>query len=543
MFNAEPAPRISKLTARIMAVNSLPLVLLVGGVLYFSGYQDRLIQNEFDSMSKEAHQFAAALGEGAVISSDDERDLLSPELAQKMTERFAEISDTMDADDTRTRVFDSRGTVVTDMLTMGRKSTVQRLKLAPPGQWTGLEHWLKTVRAWWRKRLWSQNYPPYKEGLDMTSRDYEIVENALLGEEGRQVWIMPDGRILLGVAVPVQRYKEVLGSLLFTRTGNKIEQAVNEVQMDIFNLFLVTLMLTIMLSLYLGRTIANPLKELAHAARGLQAGRGGGMKWQLSIPEVSNKDEIGELAVALREMVSALGARMHAIETFAADVAHEIKNPLTSLHSAVETALKINDPVRQQKLMAVIAHDVKRLDRLITDISQASRLEAELNRAETNRIIIHDMLHMVADLYTMQDWEKEPRHAKVVLEGDKGSELAIRAAGNRLVQVFQNLIDNALSFTPVTGTVRISVERQGMAVVVRVRDEGPGIPENKLDAIFERFYSERPAGEAFGQHSGLGLSIAKQIVEAHKGRITAANIKDANGKVLGACFTVELPLA
>ncbi len=533
--------RLSPLTARILAVNAMPLILLVVSILYFDGYQNRLVQNELDSMTKEARQFAAALGEGAVISSEDERDLLSPELAQSMLRRLMETTET------RTRLYDIRGTLFSDSQHMpGHTHMVQSEILPPPGASTNhhLLECLENAIAWFRLNSWSKKYPSYKEETDPSSEDYMIVEHALDGDEDGEVWLMPNGHILLGVAVPVQRYKGVLGAVFLSRAGVKIEQAVMGVRIDIVRLFSLTLVLTILLSLYLARTIAKPLQQLSIAAEGLKSGQSaqmGALKLQSTLPDFSSRDdEIGDLSIALRAMVKALGERLHATENFAADVAHEIKNPLTSLHSAVETALKIKDPERQQKLMLVIADDVKRLDRLITDISQASRIEAELSRAKTKPIALERMLEMVVALYEPIDDTPKPN---VVLETGKDVHAVIDGSETRLVQVFQNLIGNALSFSPTNGTVRVSLVTERGIARVSVADDGPGIPENKLEAVFERFYSERPEHEEFGKHSGLGLSIAKQIIEAHQGKITAHNIKDAAGTVKGALFVVELPLS
>ena len=532
--------RLSPLTARILAVNAMPLILLVVSILYFDGYQDRLIQNELDSMTKEARQFAAALGEGAVVNSEDERDILSPELAQSMLRRLMETTQT------RTRLYDIRGTLFSDSQHMpGQISTVQSEELAPPGETDSvhvqLSETLDRSMAWVRLNSWSKKYPPYQEQTDPSAEDYKVVDRALDGDEGGEVWLMPNGHILLGVSVPVQRYKSVLGAVFLSRAGSKIEQAVMGVRIDIVRLFCLTLVITILLSLYLARTIAKPLQQLSSAAEGLKAGQIGALKLQLNIPDFSHKrDEIGDLSIALRAMVKALGERLHATENFAADVAHEIKNPLTSLHSAVETALKIKDPERQQKLMLVIADDVKRLDRLITDISHASRIEAELSRAKTKPISLHPMLEMVVALYEPMDDEQRPN---VIFEPSEDTSATIYGAETRLVQVFQNLIGNALSFSPVDGTVRVSLTTTKDKARICVADDGPGIPENKLEAIFERFYSERPSHEAFGKHSGLGLSIAKQIIEAHQGTLHAENIKDETGAIKGALFVIELPLS
>jgi two-component system sensor histidine kinase ChvG len=541
--------RISPLTLRILALNSLPLVVLLVSILYFSGYQDKLIRNELDSMLKAAHQVAAALGEGAVILSDEERDMLSPELAQKMVRRLGEIPEQPQgappADPPpRIRLFDIRGSQISDSSTLpGRRNSVQREELPPLDELSPVRNTWEDFLGWWRHRSWTEGYPTYRENPDPNSTDYAIAEKALNGEEGGQVWMLPRGHILLGVSVPIQRYKGVLGAVMMTKTGDKIEDAVNDVDIDVLQLFLLVLCLTVMLSLFLARTIAQPLRQLATAAKGLEIEQMARPAWKVPIPDLSQRhDEIGDLSTALRSMVKALGDRLSATERFAADVAHEIKNPLTSMHSAVETALRLEDPDRQKQLLRVMADDVRRLDRLITDISQASRLEGELSRAPSERIGLKDLLLTVIDLYHQHDTEKRT-HAPVVLEeGSEVPDVAVLGVESRLGQVFRNLIDNALSFTPLSGAVRIHAVVKDRHVCITITDEGPGIPENKTEAIFERFYSERPSTEKFGQHSGLGLSIARQIVQAHKGKIWAENMYWENSTVKGARFHIELPI-
>jgi two-component system, OmpR family, sensor histidine kinase ChvG len=233
-------------------------------------------------------------------------------------------------------------------------------------------------------------------------------------------------------------------------------------------------------------------------------------------------------------MTAGLWNRIDAIERFAADVSHEIKNPLTSLRSAVETTARVTDPVQQRRLMAIILEDVQRLDRLITDLSDASRLDAELQRAESGSVDIGRMLGMLADLYrtTLED-----SGIKVTLSLPPGSSLTVPGIEDRLVQVFRNLIGNAISFSPPGGSITLRARREGAWVIATVEDDGPGIPAGKLDAIFERFYTERPAGEKFGTHSGLGLSISKQIITAHRGEVFAENREGRPG----ARFTVKIP--
>ncbi len=230
---------------------------------------------------------------------------------------------------------------------------------------------------------------------------------------------------------------------------------------------------------------------------------------------------------------------MDAIERFAADVAHEIKNPLSSIRSAIETLRRIQDPARQKQLLAIITDDVTRLDRLITDVADASRVDAELSRIATEQVDIAPILHTLKDLQDATRGDDDPWiELDVVPSG-----LVVLGVEDRLVQVFRNVIANAESFSPPRGRIAIAARRTAGGVEITVDDDGPGIPDGKLDQIFDRFYSERPSEERFGQHSGLGLSISRQIVEALRGRIIADNRRAPDGHVLGARFTVVLPAA
>jgi two-component system sensor histidine kinase ChvG len=351
---------------------------------------------------------------------------------------------------------------------------------------------------------------------------------------------MTGGRLMISVAVPVQRYRQVLGALMLSSDDTGIEVALRDVRIDILNVFLVVLSATVLLSLYLASTIARPVRRLAEAAD--QVRRGQGRKAQ--IPDLSSRgDEIGDLSAALKDMTAALWDRMDAIERFAADVAHEIKNPLSSLRSAVETIARVEDPMQQKKLMSILLDDVKRLDRLISDISDASRLDAELSRAELEPVAIGRMLETLIEI--QRTAQPDGATFDLDLQGDADA-LVVMGIEGRLVQVFRNLLSNAVSFSPPGGNIRIRCGREADAVIVAVEDQGPGIPDAKLEAIFDRFYTQRPPGEKFGTHSGLGLSISRQIVEAHGGRIWAENLRDPAaplGGSLGARFTVRLPAA
>ena len=537
------AAGLSPLTLRILAVNVMALAILVGSLLYLGRYQDRLIATELDGLLMQARLSASAVAEGAVVLDREERNILSPLLARLMIRRLVEASET------RTRLFDLDDTLLADsQILLDQAGKVQEKRLPAPNDFwdhVGIMGFFDLIDRLAQK----QEYPLYPEEEIQQGQQYEIVKQAQETGPVTQVWRLPEGGLLLSVVVPVQRYKQVLGTVMLTRPDTKINVAIQEVRLDILKIFGVTLFITILLSVYLARAIARPLKLLAKAAERVRRGQSqmvglSGTARLLNhnaIPDFSaRQDEIGDLSVALREMTSALARRIGAIENFAADVAHEIKNPLTSLRSAVETAGKVSDPERQQKLMQVIRDDVDRLDRLISDISHASRLDAELTRDEAAIIDLTQMLDMLVGFYAHGCGER--KCAAVVLGPKLDHNLKVSGLEARLVQVMQNLISNALSFAPLESQVVVSamLAKDG-SVDLTVEDEGGGIPEGKLEAIFDRFYSERPKTEKFGTHSGLGLSISKQIVEAHHGRIWAENRTDENGRVIGARFIVRLP--
>jgi len=530
---------VSPLTRRILAVNVLALALLGLGLLYLGEYQRSLIATELDSLRMQGRIFAAALGEGAVIDVAGEGEALIPELGRDMMRRLVEPTHT------RARLFDPKGALRGDTrMLRGPGGTVEITELPPPGQ-QGLLHRIATgiYDLLLGALPWEAGYKPYTEPESRNAADYPIVERALDGDIASAVWQdRRDGGLLLTVAVPVQRYKQVLGAVLLSKGSGEIEQAVRAVRFEILKVFVIALGVTVLMSIYLAGTIAQPVRRLAAAAERVRRFHGR----QVAIPDLSaRRDEIGDLSAALRDMTSALWYRMDAIERFAADVAHEIKNPLTSLRSAVETAARVEDPVKQRKLLTLVLEDVARLDRLITDISDASRLDAELSRGELTRVAIAPMLETLVDIYAAAAGENAPQ-LTLVLPQAAGArpDLSVLGIEGRLVQVFRNLIDNAISFSPPGGTIRIAAQAPAGRVVVTVEDDGPGIPDGKLEAIFERFYSERPAGEKFGTHSGLGLSISKQIIETHRGRIAAENRRGEDGRVvIGARFTVSLPAA
>jgi two-component system, OmpR family, sensor histidine kinase ChvG len=523
---------ISPLTRRILAVNVLALALLAGGFLYLGKYQTSLVGQQIESLKMQGEVFAAALGEGAVLDSADEGEILLPDLARQMMRRLVEPTRA------RARLFDTKGDIIADSRVLrGPGDTVQVLELPAPKTGGPIMRLADRIYDWIVDRLPSRKrYPIYIERASPRADDYAEVMRALRGEAGSAIRSDPtSGGLVLSVAIPVQRYKQVLGAVMLSTGSGEIEEEVRTVRLELLRIFGAALLVTVLLSFYLAGTIARPIRRLAAAAE-----RARGRRARVEIPDFTRRrDEIGDLSGSLREMTDALWQRMSAIESFAADVAHEIKNPLSSLRSAVETAVRIEDPANQRRLMAIILDDVERLDRLITDISDASRLDAELGRFEPAPIDIGAMLEALADIHQSTRGEGSPH---LVLDlADRGRGLVVPGIETRLSQVFRNVITNAVSFSPPLGEIRLTARHDGRAVLVTVEDEGPGIPDEKLTAIFDRFYTERPPGEKFGTHSGLGLSISRQIVEAHRGRIWAENRKTASGAVTGARFCIRLP--
>lgn len=523
---------ISPITGRILALNLAALGVLVAGLLYLGEYRRNLIDAELAALGKQAEMSAAALGEGAVATGSPGpipgHHSLVPTAARQMVRRLVEPTGT------RARLFGADGVLIVDSrLLFGPGGMVQIEDLPPPEDKPGV---IETLLAAYDFLIalipGFEPMPEYHENSVQQAADYPEVVRALKGEPAYAVRTTGRG-MMLSAAAPVQRYKQVLGALMLSTDSRGIEAALYDVRLGILKVFAVALTVTVLLSLYLAGTIARPIRRLAEAAESVRHAR----SRSVVIPTFPERnDEIGELAQVLNEMTEALWQRMDAIEGFAADVAHEIKNPLSSLHSAVETISRVTDPDQQRKLMGIIQEDVRRLDRLISDISDASRLDAELSRAEMETVNLSGLLGMVVDIQKSTGGGPD-----IALDIPDRREVRVRGIESRLVQVFRNLIANAVSFSPPGGRITVRVEGGDDAVEVAVLDEGAGIPAGKEQDIFERFYSERPAGEKFGTHSGLGLSISKQIVEAHGGRIWAENRTDAAGETRGARFVVRLP--
>src|SRR5580700_4027376 len=430
---------ISPLTRRIIAVNVLPVALLAVGFLYLGKFEASLIGQQVESLRTQGEIFAAALGEGAVLDSADEGEILLPDLARQMMRRLVEPTRT------RARLFDTQGKLIADSrLLRGAGVAVQVTELPPVEHKRLLSRTADAVYDWITEQLPSRRkYPVYRESE--TAESYSEALRALHGESGSAVRSDPQtGGLVIGVAVPVQRYKQVLGAVMLSTGSGEIEEELRTVRLELLRIFAVAVLVTVLLSLYLAGTIARPIRLLAAAAE-----RARGRGTYIDIPDFTERrDEIGELSGSLREMTDALWQRMSAIESFAADVAHEIKNPLSSLRSAVETASRIEDPANQRRLMVIIQDDVERLDRLISDISDASRLDAELGRLEVAPIDIGAMLAALVAMHETTNPDDAP-HLVLDLPADQpGCGLVVPGIASRLSQVFLNVIANAVSFSP-----------------------------------------------------------------------------------------------
>ena len=550
----------SSLTRRILFLNLAALCVLVIGILYLNQFRDGLIEARVESLMTQGEIISGAIASSATVETDSIS--IDPEklLELQAGESLGPGSDQLDSLDfpinpervapllrrlisptrTRARVYDRDANLLLDSRHLYSRGQILRYDLpAVDGDEPDLLDRIQKVFAALFRR---NDLPIYREQPGGNGAVYPEVMNALTGVPSTVVRISEQGEQIVSVAVPVQRFRAVLGVLMLSTQGGDIDKIVAAERRAILRVFGVAAMVNVLLSILLASTIATPLRRLAAAAVRVRRGA----KTREEIPDFSDRqDEIGNLSVAVRDMTNALYARIEAIESFAADVSHEIKNPLTSLRSAVETLPRAKNEKSRGQLMDIIQHDVKRLDRLITDISDASRLDAELAREDAGRV---DLRKFVGDIVAAA--RESGRHRKpveidfdVAKPGQGAKGYFVLGHDLRLGQVLTNLIENARSFIPdETGRITVSLSRIGRRIILTVDDNGPGIRADNIDRIFERFYTDRPAGEAFGQNSGLGLSISRQIVEAHGGTLTAENIPGGKpGEIRGARFTVTLP--
>jgi two-component system sensor histidine kinase ChvG len=550
----------SSLTRRIVSLNLAGLVALVASILYLSQFRAGLIDARAENLLSTGEVIARAIA--ATGTTETNALTIDPDrlLDLKPGESFGPSDDALSGLDfsinperiapvlrglisptkTRARIYDRDGVLILDSRSLYGRGDVMRFELPPPSlEKPGIaERTMTAIRTWLNRG----DLPLYRELGPENGKGYNEVSRALSGIKGSMVRINDRGEVIVSVAVPVQHFRAVNGVLMLSTQGGDIDQMVTAERLAILKIFAVAAVVMIALSLLLASTIAGPVRRLADSAERVRRR----IRTRVEIPDFTRRrDEIGHLSGALRDMTGALYNRIEAIEMFAADVAHELKNPLTSLRSAVETLPLARNENSRSRLLAVIEHDVRRLDRLISDISDASRLDAELQRQDMTLV---DLRRLLTTLTTVAN-ETRLGHdvaVEVRFEGRSPTDtFSVPGHDSRLGQVISNLLVNAQSFSTAGGKVRIVCRRVRSEIEIVVDDDGPGIREDALERIFERFYTDRPH-QGFGQNSGLGLSISKQIIEAHGGRIWAENRAgpvnaDGEPTVAGARFVVRLP--
>jgi two-component system sensor histidine kinase ChvG len=520
----------SRLGGLILALNLLSLLILFGGALLLNELRQGLVQARQEALTAQAELLVRVLGSDKIgVTIGEPTPYLDPIEAPKwLTDRFVPAGQ-------RARLFDVDGLAVADSapgLPLQPLADSYTVTEAIPGAPLPPAHPAGTPPEDHSKAKAREASNLVRANAELTAE----VTRALDGEAQANVRFAEDGRRVVSVSLPVRHVRQVLGVL--TLEAGDVDQILGAQRRALTPFALVALAVNLLASLLLHLFVARPVMRLSAAADEVKQGRARA----ISLPDLeSRKDEIGDLARSLEGMTETLSDRMDAIERFAADVSHEIKNPLTSIRSALETLDLVKDKSQRDRLTALLQADVKRLDRLITDISNASRLDAELSRDRPRPI---DLNVLIGDIVSVYDGTVKPGEAVVVLTPAPGDARVLGRDGP-LGQVFRNLIDNARSFSPPDGEVRVSLRRDEADPVrplsITVEDDGPGIPPDNLETVFERFYTSRPRGTAFGANSGLGLSIVRQIVEAHGGLVRAENRIGPDGSVAGARFTVVLP--
>jgi len=518
--------RFSSLAWRIFIFNAVALAILIGGVLYVQSSRVGLVDERMQSIRAQAEIVAGTLAEYATdenthsIKVDDAEPLLRQLIAPTRL---------------RGRLYQPDGQLAVDTRNLLARNLVQVQELPSIDRWSHFRLELQRIyESVMGLRPFSRLEPNFEAGSD--GRSYPEVAQAHSGATIFVERLNDQKKLVLSVAVPVQRFKAIYGVLLVSTEGGDIDDVLREERTKLLEVFLVAMGVMVLSSLYLAGFIAGPIRRLAQAADRIRRGRSG----RDAIPIMhGRRDEIGDLSRSLATMTQALYDRIDAIESFAADVAHELKNPLTSMKSAVEMLKRSATNDERERMAKIVTSDVRRIDRLITDISDASRLDAELSRESGELVPVAHLLETIIEVYRVTEIS---RGIAISLVLDLPTGARVIGKDERIGQVVRNLMDNAISFSPEGATVTVRANADGRVVRIIVEDQGPGIPSENLETIFNRFYTERPQGREFGSNSGLGLSIAKQIVERAGGRIWAENRLGAvEGQ--GARFVVELPLA
>jgi two-component system sensor histidine kinase ChvG len=539
----------SSLTRRIVVLNLGGLVVLVVGFLLLDQFRADLIEARVQSLTIQADIIAAAISASATgdtdsITIDPDKllqlapgDSVAPSPSDEDATQFSInpalvgpfLHRLVTPTRTRARIYDSDGRLLLDSRSFSARGAVERSDLPDASERRGFAD---RIVARLRSLFLTSTTPRAEDPWATNGQTMPEVAGALQGKTQSLVRINHLGETTVSVGVPIQHMMATRGVLLLSTQGGDIDRVITSARLAQLRFFLVLAIVMLVLSLSLANTIAEPVRRLADAAERVRRG----IRSRQQIPDfTARSDEIGHLSRALRDMTQALYNRLDAIESFAADVAHELKNPLTSLRSALETLPKVNVDHSRDRLIAIMQHDVRRLDRLISDISDASRLDAELTRGEAGPVDVAALLRAVASM--AEDSSRGDVRVELSIPVRRGkntnADYFVLGHDSRLAQVVTNLIENAFSFSEPGGVVRVALERTSTRkepegklffnhVVITVDDDGPGVPPHALERIFERFYTDRPS-QGFGQNSGLGLSISRQIVEAHGGRIWACN--------------------
>ena len=562
----------NSIALHIIVLNFVALVILVGGILYLNQFREGLVDAKVNSLLTQGKIIAQAVaqttspeGDTANGQSGGNIDLSASGFSGSESgldnlafnidpEEIAPLLSSMvEPTGARARVYDREGNLLVDSQAFYSRGQMMWFELSPvETEQAGI---FERAWSWVQGQFRSQQLPLYRDVGAENGKAYNEVNMALNGLSTPIVRVDEHGETVVSVGVSIQRLQKVIGVLMLSTRGGDIDQIIAEERATIIWMAGGVIVVTVLLSLILAGTIAGPMHRLAQAAEHVRRD----VKTRRKIPDYSHRrDEIGHLSRALNDMTGAMYRRMEAIETFAADVAHELKNPLSSMRSAAELLPKARTEDQRNELVRVIGEDVRRLDRLISEISDASRLDAELARQRAEPINLASLLMTVSNVnngFHREDYPAINLHVEGVRNCEaarKSRAFMVNGHDNRLTRVLTNLLDNAASFSPDDGKIMVSMRRltKTKEIEILVEDEGPGINNQDLEKIFNRFYTDRPEEHGHGKNSGLGLHLARQIIEAHGGRIWAENrslprsqVGAARAPELGARFVIRLPAA